>query len=193
MSLAINYKKCPKCSSKNAIPTVYGLPAPEHFEKAEEGKVRLGGCCVGENDPEFYCKDCEYEWNKEQVVDKVYEQIIRIKASVGGYFGSSYLVVIDLVDCNVSWINWEEGKEIGTYQKTIRSKTAERFINQLKAVNLLDWKYKYEEPNVCDGTGWSVEIFREDRNLVKSGSNAFPEEWDDFCSIIGEVVGRKFR
>jgi hypothetical protein len=155
--------------------------------------LTLGGCCVGENDPEFYCKDCENEWDKEQAVDIAYQKIKGIKAFVGGYFGPSYLVEIDLLNRNLNWIHWEEGKEIDTYQKTITVKTADSFIDQLKSVNLLDWKYKYEEPDVCDGTGWSIEIFREGRNLVKSGSNAFPDEWDDFCSIIGKVANRRFR
>jgi hypothetical protein len=191
--LAINYKQCPKCNSKNAIPIICGFPASELFERAEEGKAKLGGCCVGENDPEFYCKDCENEWNKKQATDIAYQKIKGIKAFVGGHFGASYLVVINLVSCNVSWIKWEEGKEIATYQKNIKAKTSERFIDQLKSVNLLDWKYKYEKHNVCDGTGWSIEIFRESRDLVRSGSNAFPDEWDDFCSMIGKVAGRRFR
>jgi hypothetical protein len=192
MPLARNLKQGPKCSSKNAMPIVYGFPAPGLFEKAEEGKVRLGGCCVGENDPEFYCKDCEYEWNKEHAVYKAYQQIKGIKAFVGGHCGESYLVVINLLDRKVSWIQWEQGEEIDTYQKTIRVETAERFIDQLKSVNLLGWKYKYEGLEVCDGTGWTVDIIREGRNLVKSGSNAFPKEWDSFCSIMKKVVGREF-
>lgn len=191
--MAINYRQCPKCSSKNTIPIVYGLPAPEHFKKAEEGRTKLGGCCAGENDPEFYCKDCENEWDKKQAIDIAYQKIKGIKAFVGGHFGASYLVVIDLINCNVSWIKWEEGREIDTYQKNIKAKTSEWFIEQLKSVYLLDWKYKYEKLNVCDGTGWSVEIFREGRDLVKSGSNAFPDEWNEFCTIIGKVAGRRFR
>ena len=190
--MAINYKQCPKCGSKNAIPIVYGLPALELLEKAEAGKVKLGGCCIEESSPEFFCKDCNSEWNKDQFLDKAYKQIKGIKASVGGYFGGSYLAVIDLEGLNINWVHWEEGKEIDTYQKKIRVKTAERFINRLNAVNLLDWKRSYENPGVLDGTGWEIEIYREGRNLVKSGDNAFPDEWDSFCSAIGKITGRKF-
>jgi len=59
--LAINFKQCPKCGSKEAIPIVYGLPISELGMKAKEGKVKLGGCCVDNYAPEYYCKDCEYE------------------------------------------------------------------------------------------------------------------------------------
>lgn len=191
--MTINFKQCPKCSSKNAIPIEYGLPGSDMFNKAKEGKVKLGGCCVDEGSPEFYCQDCKYEWDKVEVVDKAYQKIKGIKASVGGYFGASYLVEINLLNGNISWIKWEQGEKIDTYNRNIKPETVKRFIEDLKSVNLLGWKYKYVEPNVCDGTGWRVEIYREGRDLVKSGSNAYPDEWDAFCSIIGKVVGRKFR
>ena len=53
---------CPNCRSKNVISIIYGLPTEDIGKEAEEGKVKLGGCCVTDNDPEWYCKDCEIEW-----------------------------------------------------------------------------------------------------------------------------------
>ena len=43
---------CPNCSSPS-IPIVFGLPAFELFEAAERGEVALGGCVVGEVEPEL--------------------------------------------------------------------------------------------------------------------------------------------
>ena len=190
--MPINYKQCPKCGSENAIPIVYGLPGAELFKQAEAGKVKLGGCCVEDDSPEYYCNDCDHEWNKEEITDKAYKQISGIKASVGGYFGPSYLVVIDLEGLNTNWIHWEEGKEIETYQKKITVEAAASFIDQLKSVNLLNWKRKYENPGIRDGTGWQIEIYRKGRDLIKSGDNAFPDQWDAFCSAIEKVVGSRF-
>jgi len=52
--------KCPKCGSKkDVIPINYGLPMPELMKKAERGEIRLGGCVVSENDPQWYCKKCQ--------------------------------------------------------------------------------------------------------------------------------------
>jgi len=50
--------QCPKCKSKKVIPIAYGLPTYETFKLSEEGKIKLGGCCVTNNDPEYFCKDC---------------------------------------------------------------------------------------------------------------------------------------
>jgi hypothetical protein len=57
-------KKCPKCSSsKGVIKIVYGMPAPDIVDKAEDGKIMLGGCCVTDDDPDWHCKECHHEWS----------------------------------------------------------------------------------------------------------------------------------
>ena len=67
--MAFQYKKCPNCDSKNVIGIVYGMPNYELFQEVERGKVKLGGCEVGLDDPEYACKDCGHEWNKRQILD----------------------------------------------------------------------------------------------------------------------------
>ena len=50
-------KTCPICGQHDqVIPIVYGMPAFELFKKAERGLVHLGGCCISNNDPQWYCK-----------------------------------------------------------------------------------------------------------------------------------------
>jgi hypothetical protein len=44
------------------------------FQEAQAGKVKLGGCCIIEGSPEYYCKDCNNEWNREQALDIAYGQ-----------------------------------------------------------------------------------------------------------------------
>ncbi len=58
-------KKCPKCNSKNIIPILYGLPVYEAFLKEQEGKLKLGGCVIDEESPNWHCKDCGYEWKED--------------------------------------------------------------------------------------------------------------------------------
>ncbi|MBN2891346.1 MAG: hypothetical protein JXL97_05730 [Bacteroidales bacterium] len=38
------------------IPIVYGLPSPKLMKQAERGKVKLGGCMVYNDNPQWYCK-----------------------------------------------------------------------------------------------------------------------------------------
>jgi hypothetical protein len=50
---------CSKCGSTRILPVVFGRPTAELQKEYEKGKVMLGGCEVGEEMPEFYCKKCD--------------------------------------------------------------------------------------------------------------------------------------
>lgn len=188
--MAINYKQCPKCGSKNTMKILYGMPTHETVQKAEAGEIKLGGYCMTIDELEYSCKDCEHEWNKEQAIEAAYEKIKGLRASVGGYFTGYCNVDVNLSTLQVSWSHWVGGEEMT--QKTICPITADKFINELKSVNLLNWKSKYIEPGVLDGTQWSVEIIRDERNISKRGDNKFPDEWEEFCNLFSRISGKNF-
>ncbi len=190
--MAINYKQCPNCGSKNSIKILYGDPSFKAYQDAEAGKVKLGGCCMMLGGPEYFCKDCEHEWNREQAIDDSYNKINTIKASVGGFFDGFYNVEIDLENLKIAWSH-SINTENEPIHKSIRVDTAKKFINQLKTIGLLNWKAKYIEPRVLDGTHWSVEIINDKRTIRKYGDNQFPNEWESFCKLINRVTGKKFR
>lgn len=49
-------------------------------------------------------------------------------------------------------------------------------------VGLWSWQKKYEATELCDGTGWEVEITVEDQEIATYGSNAYPgdDEFPDY-------------
>lgn len=190
--MAIIYKYCIKCGSKNTAKIVYGYPSNELILQAKAGKVKLGGCCIFDEQPEYFCEDCQHEWNRKQVVDYVYNKIKTIKASVGGYFDGYYNVEIDLLNCTSTWSHWEGCNEEKFINKKFEKIDLNNFIEQLKIINLLNWKAKYIEPGVCDGTQWRIEIITTDRIIKKYGDNKFPDEWDMFCSLVRDVTNKKF-
>lgn len=190
--MSIMYKQCPHCGSRSSIKIVYGYPSPELFNEAEAGKVKLGGCCIYQGSPEYFCKECEHGWNREQAIDAAYNRITMLKASVGGFFGGYYHVEIDLVNLKILWSKGGGGEEEASFNKTIREVTANKFVEQLKMVDLLNWKAKYIKPGVCDGTQWSVEIRADGRISKKHGDNQFPKEWEMFCKIVSGIANRKF-
>lgn len=189
--MAINYKKCLKCGSLNVIKILYGMPTHEAFQLADEGKIRLGGCCITGTDPEYYCKDCENEWDRDGAVDHAYNEIRGIKATVGGYFGGFYTVEIEFHSRNLKWTHLGGGAE-DYYEKTIRKTSMDRFIEGLKMVNLLNWQSQYIELGVCDGTQWSVVVIRDGATIKKHGDNKFPVEWKEFCRLIQKTTGKTF-
>lgn len=68
--LDIYYKnlgyKCPKCNNTdNVIPCVFGRPSAQLLEYAQEGHVKLMGCCLEPNEENKFlkaiCKKCDSE------------------------------------------------------------------------------------------------------------------------------------
>lgn len=52
--------ECPNCGTIDAIPILYGLPAPEAIQAAERGKIALGGCVVLPGNPRYACPNCGF-------------------------------------------------------------------------------------------------------------------------------------
>ncbi len=49
---------CPRCGSTDSIRIAYGLPGLDMAEAEERGEIRLGGCLVGPESPDFECLGC---------------------------------------------------------------------------------------------------------------------------------------
>ncbi|HOC77508.1 MAG TPA: hypothetical protein PKO31_02315 [Methanofastidiosum sp.] len=56
--------KCPKCGGENTVPICYGLPLYETYQKEQKGELVLGGCCVSDDSPSWYYKECKNSWGK---------------------------------------------------------------------------------------------------------------------------------
>ena len=51
-------RPCPRCGSTDAIRIAYGYPTAETFEAAEREEVRLGGCVIWPEAPDYECRAC---------------------------------------------------------------------------------------------------------------------------------------
>lgn len=188
--MAVNYKICPQCGSKNILRIIYGYPSQELLNAAKQGKVLLGGCVIYDSSPEYECKDCHKQWNKAEIINIAYKSIKRIEAFVGGYFGSNYYADVDLAN---NKIVWSEGfSEESKYVKDINSNEISNFIEGLRLIDFLNWKRKYVQPYICDGTQWNIDIETNKRRIHIYGDNAFPAQWDEFCSLIQKFTGKPF-
>ena len=73
-------RKCPECGGK-VVRIVYGMPGPGLMQDADDGKVLLGGCCIGFNDPDRGCVDCE--WVDHPPLTKEEQEFERLLAEAG--------------------------------------------------------------------------------------------------------------
>ncbi|MBU3735293.1 MAG: hypothetical protein FGM60_06805 [Candidatus Planktophila sp.] len=61
---------CPGCGTKGLLRRIiYGMPDPETFNFE---KYAVGGCCIrGDGlDPQFACRECDWEGFKEDLLVK---------------------------------------------------------------------------------------------------------------------------
>lgn len=191
--MAINYRQCPDCGSKNTVKIIYGDTSMAICRKAEAGLIRLGDGDEAADSPEYFCSDCEYEWNREQAVDAAYCGIKAIQVSVSGNSGSYFGVDIDFVHPAFIWRHGGNGLEDEEIHKSIRESTASQFADQLKALRMLEWDAAYTNPVVRGKTRWSLEIITGDKTIHKTGDNHFPQEWEPFCCEIQKLTGSSFK
>jgi rubrerythrin len=51
---------CPRCGSTvEPVPVLYGDPTPEAFADADAGRIRLGGCLMEPEAPDYRCPICD--------------------------------------------------------------------------------------------------------------------------------------
>ncbi|MBU5425710.1 winged helix-turn-helix domain-containing protein [Tissierella pigra] len=119
--------------------------------------------------------------------------ILSIEAFVGGYFGSSYQVSIDLENNTATYKKLEDGYEIINDREVVIENTEiEKFRSELESIRILKWEKEYFA-SVLDGTSWSIIIKTADGEFESSGSNSFPRNWNRFCSSIEKIIMSEFR
>jgi len=71
-------RKCIFCGSKRIATYVYGYPSYEIMKDVEAGKIAIGGCCVGDDDPIWQCTDCGHDFYRtENFLDDLLGDYIR--------------------------------------------------------------------------------------------------------------------
>jgi len=80
------------------------------------------------------------------------------------------------------------------------------FITKLDVIGVWDWETTYNNPGVCDGTQWELEIVIGDRKINSRGSNNYPgivddpeciefhsssPQFDAFLSALRNLTGKK--
>ncbi len=61
MRLPMSNDRCTECG-RHGIPILYGLPSPHARVLAAVGLLRLGGCVVTDDDPNWVCRSCAHVW-----------------------------------------------------------------------------------------------------------------------------------
>ena len=81
-----------------------------------------------------------------------------------------------------------------------------RFIDQLEAIGVWNWRSSYQDLNVLDGGGWSFEVVAGSRKIRSSGHNDYPGDdgkpagspsgsaaFSRLIAALSELVGHTIR
>lgn len=189
--MAINYKVCPFCNSKDVAKIIYGYPSGDMIMSEATGKVKLGGCLICmDYSPEYHCNNCENQWDKEEAIYYAYQKIKGLNISIGGYHQGHESFSIDFKTGEMAYSHSIDGEENSSV--TLNPDVLEDFKDKLIDTNILNWKRRYDDNEILDGTQWEIILVRDGRNIIRSESNDYPKEWEQFCNQISKISGRIF-
>ena len=120
-----------------------------------------------------------------------------ISVMIGGAFGQSYEVTYD--GRELRYYSAKDFFELKTVKPVVIKPTDEQwqtFFDELEKSRVWEWKRDYFDPNTADGTSWRAFVSyptRDARDLVSSGSNAYPSDFKAFLAAVRKLIGgRKF-
>lgn len=107
---------------------------------------------------------------------------------IGGYFGSSY---------SVEWANENLVYQADDEKTSLNPSQEEwtKFWQGLEELNVWDWERRYmPEEEIVDGTSWKIVLQYQGQKIESSGSNAYPNQFSQFCDLVEELCGgREFK
>ena len=123
-------------------------------------------------------------------------------ARIGGLLRTSYAVKWQNGFLNYSAS--KDGKMIDSAKIIPSPDQWKEFRNTLDRLDVRKWHDDYYNPNIFDGTQWSLEITYLDFNLKINGSNSYPEangkpnndpmgskEFDKYLKAVETLLGGK--
>ena len=62
---------------------------------------------------------------------------------------------------------------------------------KLDRFGIWNWAESYSNPDVVDGTSWSVLIHWSDQKIESQGSNGYPERFDKILTAVSTLIGKR--
>ncbi|GAB6172681.1 hypothetical protein JCM15765_21590 [Paradesulfitobacterium aromaticivorans] len=179
---------CPRCGSKKTAKILYGMPAmsPELEEHLNMVDVVLGGCCITDCDPMYHSNKCKKDFGAPTA--ELENEATSFYFSIGGFFGGSQMImVLKMEDGAV--VHYTFGPGFSDTEPTAKEQLSpeewKAFIHSIFHCYITDWKKRYVDQHIVDGTQWELEVRFLNRKPIKIyGSNKYPVYWDKFIRTV---------
>ena len=146
----------------------------EYLEEAKKALAEVGG---------------EYKLSKAELKVQEFNDnipfISEIEFSIGGYLSDTTIYRADLSGDDIritsisSFDDTEDKTEVSEHEK-------ELFFERLRDLYIGEWRKKYVNNNILDGTQWSLTIkYNNGKPQAKYyGSNAYPYSFEGLCDLF---------
>ncbi len=208
------YTRCPFCGNSDTAKIIYGYPAfdAKMQQNLDSGKWILGGCCInaakinGEMvslQPARRCNTCKKDFGTNPIlIDKKtgqaedYRDIVTsVELSVGGFFGGWTEITVKKND-EGAFVNISSTRLIAPDEEFVpdhqisAAKWDELLDTLYGRMYLHEWKKKYVDLGVLDGTQWTLQVkMIGGRKRTYEGSNDYPPYWRTLLNVFKEVSG----
>ncbi len=120
--------------------------------------------------------------------DNNIEFISKIRFDIGGFFTGRQIYIYNISGDKVYW--GLDGISFVDYKlPECIPETRQELLNAFREFHIGEWKHRYVDSNVLDGTQWELVIeYSNGRKPAKYyGCNAFPFNFDEFSEFMGDI------
>jgi hypothetical protein len=109
---------------------------------------------------------------------------------MGGYLGQHFEVYLEkdnllFFDRHSKMLDLPPKHEISV-------KDDDDWYELIKYMETLNWKRKYFDNNIIDGTQWELFFISENKKLECFGSNEYPTNFDKFVNLLKRITKKHY-
>lgn len=105
--------------------------------------------------------------------------------SLGGYF-NDHNYTISLKNNSV-FVSDKNDFQDSTAEKLVSIENNEGWLQLLAFLKNCGWEKNYDS-GILDGTQWELKVKGKGLNLKSFGSNAYPENFNEFIRLLNQVI-----
>ena len=178
-------KRCPHCGSYDVRKIIYGYPSNELWEEELQGKIKLGGCCIHENIPGYFCDECEKEFSFADNALLI-PSISKIEI-ITDHYGSSSDIIKIYKENNLFFIEYDET----FFKYEIELKQWDKIITHLithYCLLELEDEYYPKDRYVLDGVWSTIKIYSDDKEIKRIYcENEFPPMYESMIRYLKNI------
>ena len=111
-----------------------------------------------------------------------------IKFTIGGFFDGYKTVEISIGTKNVSYKILRNGLKDVDKKLSRAVEVSGKWIAEFDALNIFSWQKDYSNKDILDGTQWELIYKHGKKSYVGYGSNAYPENFEQFLDWLDELI-----